>query len=237
MCAAGKETDELIGRAVVALKGELASRLLRGERVALPVQLASWQQGDAPAAQQAQAQPQRMGGQAVQLHGARGACSPSQRLQLFGKEALELLLEVQLLDAHLGAAPGQQGAQQPAVPSRWLGAGGSSGSQQLSSGPWPGASPAAAATAIARGPAECTLLVLVSAATSLPLVPGQDGNPEPPTAFVAAKSARDVMYQLPAQAVTRVAPRGRHAVWSQLLKVSGCAKGGKRIVSQPGIGS
>jgi hypothetical protein len=257
---AGKEADDLIARSVLQLRGEVAARLLRGERVALPMQLRCWQDpalASAPSptnrpgcATQAQCthagrlnsafaltpaktpsmvlscsvpaarapcrllgQPAAQtwhvtssssipaGGQALQLHSSRTGASPSQgKLRDSGPDA-ELLLELMLLDAEpflWGVGPAAAGVTTSST--------GRAGGGMF-------------ANTICRGPKECTLLVLVSAATKMPLVAAADGQLRPPAAFVAAKTARDAMCRLPAQAVTRVAPRGRSATWSQLLAV------------------
>ncbi|GBF87530.1 glycine D-amino acid oxidase [Raphidocelis subcapitata] len=207
---AGRESDDLMGRGYVELRGEVAARLLRGERVALPVALADLGPDLARAVAATGASKLRalrgaISGETERLLALRGGSGGGVG-GMYGRSDLEALVELSLLDAPAAApAPGGAADLTGAAP---LGAGGGGRGGALSRAP------------SARVPSECSLLVLVSAAEGLPLVKGRDGHTGPPAACVFGRSQRDADQRLAAQGVTRVAAPGCAPAWGELLRVT-----------------
>jgi len=196
---AGRESDDLIGRGYVEMRGEIASRLLRGERVTLPVALLDLGCDAALAFAGTGAMRLRkpaggcggggggsrhkqglgaarsgvgeLSGATMQLLAARSSVVED---GVYGKSDLEALVELLLIDS----------AALDVVPLSLLTAAGGSGRALITAAGGRSArgadgqqSDAAADRALVRTPssavrelAECSLLVLVSAAEGLPLV-------------------------------------------------------------------
>jgi hypothetical protein len=173
----GREADDLIGRGYVEVAGAVAARLLRGERVALPVALSDLTRDAAATVAGAGAmrvRAPRPGGGDGGILGATAALL-SQRSStvpggVYGRSDLEALVELLLLDC---AASGL-------VPVSLLASGAARAGGAI--GPVAAARPgveggAHSAGALARAPSlsardggDCVLLVLVSAAEGMPLV-------------------------------------------------------------------
>ncbi len=163
--------------------------------------------GDSPAGATALQLP--IGGEAKQLEWLRGNAPSSPFAAAASVEACaEVLLELLLIDA---ALPLPWSKSQRAVPQQ---------EQQEALMPAAASSlqAAAAARAIQRM-ACCTLWVMVSAATDVPL--NDHTKKELPSTYVAAKCLRDAMTWRPAQAATRTAKGTCNPMWSQLLQVCG----------------
>eukprot|EP00892_Ulva_mutabilis_P005015 jgi/Ulvmu1/2886/UM146_0028.1 len=75
---------------------------------------------------------------------------------------------------------------------------------------------------IIPGASECDLFVLVSRARGLPEAhpaAAKSGESNPPSAFVAAKSSRDILHGGGVQGATRVAPSSCNPAWDEVLVV------------------
>eukprot|EP00195_Chlamydomonas_chlamydogama_P003162 CAMPEP_0202919350 /NCGR_PEP_ID=MMETSP1392-20130828/75650_1 /ASSEMBLY_ACC=CAM_ASM_000868 /TAXON_ID=225041 /ORGANISM="Chlamydomonas chlamydogama, Strain SAG 11-48b" /LENGTH=598 /DNA_ID=CAMNT_0049612687 /DNA_START=111 /DNA_END=1904 /DNA_ORIENTATION=- len=202
---AGREVDELVGAATLQIGGDVAARLLRGERVTLPVVLGA---GDTPFVADT-----RSHNNNLDLLSSLGVNSNA---AMFGRTGREVLLELMLVDAEVSLPRDVYAvkASYAGGKSMWHAAGTGTAGQKSNSGAWGSHVPS-----LDRGPVECRLLVLVSRAENLPPVRGDNGSDTLPNTFVAVKSQRDTINGLPPQGVTRVVEQTTSPVWGQLLQV------------------
>jgi hypothetical protein len=174
----GREVDDLVGRGYIEVRGELAARLLRGERATLPVALLDLGRDASAAVAATGASKLRapkaydIGGATAQLLAARSSVVAG---GVYGKSDLEALVELTLLDCAAADLVPLGLLSAAAAAGRPSGAGGGKGPEADAAA----AAAAAGGRALVRTPsasmrelAECSLLVLISAAEGLPLVKG-----------------------------------------------------------------
>lgn len=112
-----------------------------------------------------------------------------------GPCSIEVLLELMLVDARITLQRDMLASMRP-----------------------PSEAPATRAPAIIPGTSECDLFVLISRARQLPEVKepashGDNSNSRPPSAFVAAKSSRDIVHGGGVQGATRVVSSSCDPTW------------------------